>query len=369
MNKKIRVLHTFNIMNRGGAETFVMNVFRNINRDCFTFDFLCENPNIGKFDEEIKNLGGTIYHLSPQKKRPINNIKNIKNFLKKNGPFDVIHIPNSFYSGIYCIAAKKAGIKKIIVHSHSAGDLKKSTLFRKIYIKIMRYLINKYADVKISCGLDAAVFLFGNTNNVIIMNNGIDLKSFNKKIDINEYKKEFKIKNEKVIANIARFSPEKNQMFFIELAKYIKREKLNYKILLIGDGELKPYIQEEISKNDLNSIVICTGLRTDVNHLLEIVDVVVMPSIYEGFPVSVVESLASGTPCVLSDNVDKKTALIPDIVRFVGLDESCKVWMTTINELLKKKIEKKEIVDVLIKEGFDINTSTKLLEKIYSNKN
>ena len=131
MNNRIRVLHTFNIMNRGGAETFVMNVFRSIDKERFVFDFLCENPNPGKYDDEIENLGGTIFHLTPLKKRPLKNIINIVKFLKETGPYDVIHIPNSFYSGVYCFSAKLAGIKKIIVHSHSAGDSKKRTILRK----------------------------------------------------------------------------------------------------------------------------------------------------------------------------------------------------------------------------------------------
>lgn len=368
--KKVNVLHVFNIMNRGGAETFIMNVNRNINRNKICFNYLCTSDEKGDYDDEIKSLGGNIYHLRQRRNTPISNMVKLYLFFKNEGPFDVIHIPVMFYSGIICLIAKLAGIKKIIVHSHNAGESKRNSFFRKLYRKIMRVLINNFSDYKLSCGEDAATFLYGSTKNVIIINNGIDVDKFQKK-DINKInllKKEFRIKNEIVIGNVARFVKEKNHIFFIDYAKFLKKNGVNFKIILVGDGSLREKIKLLIKKNHLEKNFIITGVRDDVNNILHIFDVLLMPSIHEGFPVTIIEALASGTPCLLSNNIDNKVGFIEDMVSFVNLDDDFKIWYDEMSDLMKIKKSSKYIKDIFKRKKFDINSNVIILEDIYLNK-
>lgn len=365
MNKKIRVLHTFTVMNRGGAETLIMNIYRKIDKSKFSFDFLCESSAKGDYDDEIKKLGGSIFYLKQEKNRPIKNIINIVKFLKTNGPYDVIHLPNMFYAGIFCLAAKIAGINKIVVHSHSASDTKIVTFKRKMYMTMMRFLINSFSTMRLSCGEEAAKYLFGTDKNVLILKNGVDISLFSKNVNNSYLKEEFNIKNEMVIACIARFVKVKNHEFFIKLGNYIKVNNLKVKILLVGDGELRNKIEDMITANGLGNIVICTGLRKDINLLLSIIDVIVMPSLYEGFPLSVVEALASSTPCVLSNTIDHNAAIIPEMVKFVDLNDDISIWYDVIANLAKVKINKNCVSSRLVSAGFDINTTTHLIEEIY----
>ena len=362
----IKVLHVYNIMNKGGAETFVMNVYRNIDRSKIQFDFLCFKDGKGDFDDEIKSLGGSIYHLKQSKKKPYKSYKALINFFKKNH-FDVIHLPIMFYSGVVAKAAKASGIKKVIVHSHSANDPGSNKLTRKIYIKICRKLINKYTDVKISCGKEAGKFLFGNLNNVLILNNGIDIDKF-QSFDIKEVekiKKQCNITDELVIGNVARFEEVKNHKFFIKLGEFIKENNLKIKIILVGDGSLRNDLIKETKEKELDNIIYYPGLRNDMPNFLSIFKVFVLPSLYEGFPVSIIESLASSTPCVVSNNVDKSVEIVKNMVEFVSLDNDIKTWYNKIIEISNKNFDKKEIKNILIKQNFDVKSTAKLLEDIY----
>lgn len=362
----IKVLHVYNIMNKGGAETFVMNVYRNIDRSKIQFDFLCFKDGKGDFDDEIKSLGGNIYHLKQSKKKPYKSYKTLVDFFNKNH-YDVIHLPIMFYSGVVAKAAKASGIKKVIVHSHSASDPNSNKFTRKLYMKLCRKLINKYTDIKISCGKEAGKFLFGNLDNVLILNNGIDIdrfQSFDLK-EVEKIKKQFDITDELVIGNVARFEEVKNHKFFIKLGEYIRENNLKIKIILVGDGSLRNSLIEETKEKKLDNIIYYPGLRSDMPNFLSIFKVFILPSLYEGFPVSIVESIASGTPCVVSNNVDKSVEIVKNMVSFVDLESDIEKWYDKIIEISNKNFDKKEIKKILIEQNFDIKSTAKLLEDIY----
>lgn len=362
-----RVLHVFNLMNRGGAETFVMNLYRNIDRNKINFDFLCFKDGIGAYDDEIKSLGGNIYHLKQSKKHPLKSYNSLVRFFKQNGPFDVIHLPVMFYSGVVAKAAKKAGIKKVIVHSHNANDPGSNKIIRKIYYKICRKLINKYTDIKLACGKDAGEFLFNSLDNVTIINNGIDIDKF-QSFDIKEVekiKKQCNITDELVIGNVARFEEVKNHKFFIKLGEYIKENNLKIKIILVGDGSLRNSLIEEVIQKKLDNIIYFPGVRGDIPNFLHLFNVFVMPSFYEGFPVSIIESIASLTPCVVSSNVDRSVEIVKDMVEFIDLDSDISIWYNKIVEISNKNFDKEIVKNTLINQNFDIKSICKLLEDIY----
>lgn len=367
MSKK-RVLHVYNVMNIGGAETFIMNVFRKIDKSKINFEFLCISPNNGTYDEEIKSLGGTIHHIENLNiKNPISLINKVTTFLKENGPFDAIHLPIQFYSGIFCICAKKAGIRQIIVHSHSASDKTINNPLRCVYLGFMRYLINKFATVKLACGKDAGDFLFGANSDFEVLYNGIDLSRFND-VNINEtekLRKKLKINNEIIIGHIGRFAPVKNHQFFITLSKQLKSKKINFKILLVGNGQEYENFKEKIRHEKLSDYFILVGQQQQTEIYYSLFDVLVMPSLYEGFPVTMVEAMASGLNCVVSDSITKEVDIIKNRCTFLSLNDDINTWC---NEIIKKakKNNKQTDLNVLKNSGFSIETTTKKLFDVYT---
>lgn len=371
--KKVKVLHVFKNMERGGAETLIMNIFRTMDRNKIQFDFLLTSEKEGSYCEEIKKLGGTIYKLDKfSNKKPIKNMKNIIKIIKQNGGYDVIHIPMMFYSGWVCLSAWIAGVPNRIVHSHNADEIHNDSISRKLYIKFSRMLINIFSTCKIACGDKARDFLFGNSKKVkeqtIILKNGIDISKFQNVSEnkIYEMKKQFGIKtNEMIIGEVARFSEQKNHRFYLDFARYLKNKKLEVKIILVGDGELRRSIEKQVKDKQLEEYFIFTGIRKDIPELMNMFDVFCMPSLYEGFPVSIVESLAAGTPCVVSENISKETNLIDGMIKYINIQEEPQKWYEEMKEISNKNFDKNKIKSVLEEKGYSIEKTTEKLQKIY----
>lgn len=366
--KKIKVLHVYRSMNLGGAETFIMNVFKKIDRSMVQFDFLCTTNELGVYDDEIIKMGGNILHYNTfYKNNPYKMIRDTIGIINENGPYDIIHIPLQFYSAFYCIAAKKSGINKIIVHSHSAGDKRSKHIFRKIYMKIMRLIINRFSDVRIACGEKASKYLFGTTKDVIIIYNGIDIDKFKNvcKNDITKIKCKYKIKNELIIGHVGRFADEKNHVFFIDIAKTLRKRGINFKILFVGDGPNYNNIRELVSENKLEDFFVFVGLQKKTELFYSLFNVYVLPSLYEGFPVSVIEALASGVPCILSDTITKEVDIIKGTCSFIDIHRDVDYWCDEILRISRIKFDKNINYEVLNNSGFSVESTSKQILDIY----
>lgn len=362
-----RVLHIFKVMNRGGAETATMNIYRNLDRDKIQFDFICMDAEEGEFDDEIYSLGGKIYRINPPSFHYIRHIKSIIKICKE-GEYAAIQIPTQFHSGIVCLAAYLAKIPIRIVYSHSAGDVSKNVI-RKVYNHICRLLINIFSTNKLACGELAGKFLFGKKcKNFKILHNGIDLKRYYSisKDEKEKVKNEFKIEdNDFVIGHVGSFKKLKNQVFFINIAKELIKEKKKFKILLVGDGEDRVKIQEKINKEKLENYFILPGIREDIPRVMSIFNIFVMPSLYEGFPMVIIEALSSMKNCVVSKNISSEVNIDGKSVLFLDLDDKISDWVNSILEQSKKNINRDERIQILNENGFDIKSTVNELEKIY----
>ena len=366
----IRVLHIFGIMNLGGAETMIMNVYRHMDRKKVQFDFLCMSEEKGDYEDEINQLGGRIYKISPPSKVGyVQHIKDIIRICKSYGPYQAIHIPTMFHSGIVCLAAYIAKVPVRIVHSHNASG-KIESVKRKAYNFFCRRLINIFSTVKVSCGEVARDFLFGKSKKtkeqVIILKNGIDIKKFSNidNEDILRTKKELKIEeNQMVIGHVGRFEDVKNHEYFIKLAKALGDK--NFVILLVGDGKLRKDIENKIRENNLENKFILTGKRNDVNMMMSVMNVFVMPSLYEGFPMVLIEALASGKNCVVSDNISKEVNIDGKSIEFISLNDDIQKWVTKITKKANEKVNMEERIKILEEKGFSIDKTVEILMKIY----
>lgn len=366
----IRIIHVIKIMDHGGAETMIMNFYRNIDRSKIQFDFLCMDEKTGDYDNEIIKMGGRIHRVSNPNDGRIKNLLQIYKLLKrlkKEENLVGIHSHVSFYSGLVNFVAWLAGIKLRISHSHTTSDTRKSGIVRKMYNSLSKLLIKLFSNVKIACGEKAGEYLYGNSKFRII-NNGIDLEKYQNvsKEQCKIVKEELGIlENELVIGNVARFEKVKNHNFFIDFAKELKNNRKDFKILLVGNGSLYNKFKEMIKKEKLEKYFIMPGIRDDINVLMNIMDIFVMPSLYEGFPLVVVEALAAGTPCLLSDTISKETDIIEDMVKYFNLNESIEAIISKMVCLMKVKEMNINSTYLLEKSGFSIKRTTEQIEKIY----
>ncbi|WP_395044875.1 glycosyltransferase [Flavobacterium sp.] len=363
MQQPIRVLQLFTIMNLGGAETNVMNYYRKLDASKIQFDFAVHRQEIGAYESEISILGGKIHRfipLNPMKLKAY--IKQIELFFDENN-YDIIHGQCSELGYYFYKEAHKRKVPVIIAHGHNSNpklDIKSP--FRWFWKKRMMQYVNEY----FTCGYEASIWLFGkkNANKAFTMTNAIDSSLFAFNVEkAAKMKLELQTQNAINIIHVGRFNEQKNHDFLIDIFNEVLKLEPNCKLFLVGDGELKSQIQNKVTKLEINDKVVFLGLRSNVNEILQAMDVFLFPSFFEGLPVSLVEAQASGTQCVISNGIPTEAILISDNVTVISLKESALSWAKKIVTLNIQS--KKDVSQLIIDKGYDINKNVTILENKY----
>lgn len=365
MSDPIRVLMVIGKMDRGGAETIVMNLYRNINRNRVQFDFAVHTYDKGDYDDEILALGGRIFYF-PQYKvyNEIIYRKKWNEFFKTHGSeFKFVHGHIGSCATIYLSEAKKFGIKTI-AHSHSCMN----GLYGKCF-KILSFPQRYIADWFLGCSDEAGIDRFGKkvVSNYKIyktLSNGIDAKAYiyNPKIR-NEYRKRFNVDDKLVIGHIGRFTYAKNHKFLIDVFKEIRKMREDSVLALVGRGELETEIREYVEKAGVSDSVIFGGVRSDISDFLQMYDVFVFPSIYEGLGIALVEAQAAGLPCIISDIIPSIACVTPNCKK-LPLNDSPKAWAAEIIDMYEKT-DRTNTYEYIKKSGFDIESVAQKLEDFY----
>lgn len=358
----IRILHIVTYMGRGGLETMIMNYYRHIDRDKVQFDFLVHREFEADYDEEIKSLGGRIYHLP--RLNPIGKeyLQQLDTFFVEHKEYKIVHSHLDCMAGIPLKYAKKHGVPVRIAHAHSSNQTKDKKYLLKLWYKRN---ISQYATHLFACAEAAGQWMF-HTNDFKVLNNAINSKEYvYTQCIADKVREEFGIsKDSFVIGHVGRFAAPKNHMFLVEVFAELCKQVPNARLLLVGDGELRSDVETKVKELSIEKQVVFAGLRSDVNELLQAMDVFVFPSVYEGLPVSIVEAQAAGLPCFISDKVPiecKKT----DLVQQIDLTSDVEVW---VRNILSVKGQKKKDYSKEIKlAGFDIIENAKWLEEFYVN--
>lgn len=359
----IRVLHVVTYMGRGGLETMLMNYYRNIDRSKVQFDFLVHRDFEADYDKEILSLGGKIYHVS--RLIPWSKVykKELCRFFTEHPEYKIVHVHQDCLSSVALGCAKKCGIPVRIAHSHTSNQTKNLRyIIKRYYMK----KIPQYATDLFSCGTKAGVWMFGNQK-FNILPNAVDVEKYAFSETIrNEVRKELGIADEFTVGHIGRFGKEKNHEFLIEVFRRIKNINKNSKMLLVGNGKEFENIKAKVISLGMEKDVIFTGVRPDVNRLLQAMDVFVFPSLYEGLPVTMIEAQAAGLQCVISDKVPNESIIAEGMVTVKKLSDSAEEWAECI--LSKKDLEREDVSCDIKKHGYDIKSAAKRLEEFYIGK-
>ncbi|WP_079505303.1 glycosyltransferase family 1 protein [Mesobacillus jeotgali] len=366
MGSPLRVLHVVVNMNRGGAETLLMNLYRNIDRSKIQFDFLtCKE---GVFDKEINELGGRIYRIPYITDVGHSNyLKALNGFFMNTPQYQIVHSHMDKMSGFVLRAAKKAGVSVRIAHSHSTRS--EGGAAARIYKWYAGIMIPKYATYFVSCSGEAAEWLFGKkADRTILLKNGIDLEHFKYSQKVREsIRSELKIKEDQfIVGHVGRFSMPKNHSYLLEVFKEFLSYREEAILLFVGDGPLLPEIKRKVEEMQLTKKVKFLGSRSDVDQLLQAFDIFLFPSVFEGFPLSVIEAQASGLPCLISDTITKEIDMGIGLVQSLSLNNK-KLWIDKMQEIAGLHSIRNSNLNLLIsKNGFDIKNSSDYLREFYS---
>lgn len=364
--KPIRVLHVIDGLKSGGAETFIMNVYRNINRNEVQFDFLLRNKNNNVYIEEVIGLGGKVFFLPSFPKHFIKNIIELKKFYRNQSEYNIVHVhANSLVYVLPLTYAKKNNTACIIIHSHNTKAYNKIATMLHYFFR--PYALKKVTD-KFACSTEAGKWMFYKKSNFQVINNSVDADKFRFNNNIRKQVRiEMGLENKIVIGHIGRFVAQKNHVFLLRLFKNIFRENKNAILVLVGDGPLKKNIEDEVKKMDLTENVRFLGVRDDISNLLQCMDIFVFPSLFEGFPFTLVEAQASGLSCVISDTIADEVIIIKDIVKKVSLNSDEEVWCSQINKVLKMG-QRKDTFKEICESGYHIKHTSESLESFYKNR-
>lgn len=366
-----RVLQIMGGLKRGGLETFAMNIYRSIDRSEIQFDFLLTQVVGGDYEEEAKSMGANIYHLPARNKGYKAYRKALDDFFREHHDYIAIHEHISSLTSIEpAYYAKKYGVPVRIFHSHSSS-IQKSLRLHWVHT-ILHYLnkpkVHSYATHYLGCSDKALDWMYkytGVRSGALMVNNGIDCEQYAFKKNVRaEVRKEFSIDaDDFVIGHVGRFIPLKNQGFLVDIVDELHKTMPSAKLLLVGEGDTMDEIKAKVSDKGLEKSVIFTGVRSDVARLMQAMDIFVMPSWFEGLPVSLVEAQAAGLPVVASESISHDSDITENIL-FKSINESVEEWVESIVKW-KEKCGRPNNIEKIKKAGFDSKTTVKQLVKIY----
>lgn len=366
--KRVLVTGAANI-GKAGVATIVYKWGQQFDSEKVVYDYLMQSglPE-EKYQDAIREKGGIIYTLN-EKRSMLGIIKWVQEIIESNN-YKVLHInsDSAYIAAAYIFAAKRAGIEHIYVHSHCTqiDDNNKIKRFIKTTIhKICKPYVIRNTDMFLACSKLAGEWMFGkkNTNSKKYKTifNGVEVESYLYDANIrNQYRSDLKFEDSFVIGNIGRFSYQKNQDFLVEVFSRFIKSHPNSKLVFVGGGELESSIKDKVNTLGLNEKVVFLGLRNDVPSLLSAFDVMVMPSRFEGLPVTMVEAQMASLPCVVSANITDEAQFTANIQYVQGWESE--KWIDAINRYLD--IERKCDRIELLSSAFNIEIATRELMEI-----
>lgn len=361
----IRILQVVGSMNYGGIQSYIMNLYRNIDNSKVQFDFIVHTDEEQAFDNEIKSLGGKIFNCPKYTGKNHFQYKAWwKVFFREHADYCIIHGHVRSTAGVYLKIANQFNLVTIS-HSHSTSSGKG---LKSIVKNVMQFPIRYRAEYLFSCSKSAGIWLFGNkaceSEKFYIMNNSIKAEEFTFNEFIRHEKiQEFNLEDKFVLGHVGRFTREKNHLGLINIFKEVHNQKGNSVLLIVGDGELRPMLEEKVEKLGLKDSVIFTGFRSDISDIMQAMDIFVFPSLWEGLGIVVIEAEAAGLRCIVADTVPEEI-YITDLVETVSLNETPETWANKIIDY-DDGYERKNMLEDIIKHRYDIKENAKWVENFY----
>lgn len=366
----IRVLHMIASLGIGGTQAMVMNLYRKIDRSKVQFDFIIDHSDHPKhtfFENEIRRLGGKIYIMPTFKGGNILEIVRTWDlFFREHREYGILHTHARSYACIYLAIAKKYGVKTI-VHSHSTSNGKG---FSALIKKILQYPLRYQADYFFGCSMSAGEWLFGkkiaNSDRYFLIRNAVDLENYRFNPGIRKkYRKLIGAKaNTTVYTHVGRLHESKNHSFLLNVFWEIQKKKDDSLLLLVGEGELREKIEEQVKALQIDEKVRMLGARNDVQSILFASDYFLFPSKWEGLGISLIEAQAAGLSCFISENVPNE-AVICRNVKVLSLEQGCVRWGEEIIKGLQVPLNREQAYKDVVDAGYDIQEVALYLQELY----
>lgn len=364
----VRVLQVIGAMDRGGAETLLMNLYRNVDRKRVQFDFLVNESRACDYDSEIESLGGKIYRI------PRYDILNYAGYKHacvdffNHHCYPIVHGHIGLPASIYLKEASRRG-SFTIAHSHAQNY---PLSLNELVFRACSCRVRKVADYFLACSWEAGRDRFGseiaNGESFHILKNGVDTSAMafdpNRRASI---RSELGIDEvAPVLGHVGRLTEVKNHRFLIDVFDLVRRTSPNAKLLLVGKGELDDSLHGYVKDKNLEDSVLFLGIRNDVSSLLSAMDVFVFPSFAEGLSCAAIEAQCSGLPTLLSTGVPESACILSSTKR-LDLSLGATAWADAVAKMLRgeRAVNRYDARALVAKVGFDIEESAAWIQDFY----
>lgn len=359
--RPLNVVHYGLSTNTGGIETYLLTLARNVDRERFHFDFVHTRAGTPCFHHELSALGSRFFPITPRRESLRRNRADL-DAVFGSGRFDILHCHLNTLSYVEPIrAALRHGVR-VVVHSHNSGapDSRVTRLLHRLHsITLPRERISMVAVSRL-----AGEWLFGADAPFTVLNNGIDVEMFRfDPAERGRLRRELGVEDRLVVGNVAAFLFAKNHAFTVRVFEQVLRQRPDAVLLLVGEGPLQEETRELVQQAGLEDSVRFLGKRSDVPGLLSAMDRLLFPSLYEGFPLAVLEAQAAGLPTLVSDAVTDEV-VVADICRRVPLDASPTIWAEALLSL-GDGIPREGGADAVAAAGLSVSAVTRKVERIY----
>jgi glycosyltransferase involved in cell wall biosynthesis len=367
--KQIRILHTLGSLDPGGVETWLLNILKYIDREHFQFDFCTFGSRAGLNAKEVERLGGKILRC-PKGPNLLSFRRRFRKILRE-GNYDVVHSHVHLFSGALLRWAKAEGVPVRIAHSHTSRDDRPNTPPRASYRRLMKSWIDRYATHGLAASRLAAAQLFGpeweSDTRFRVLYYGIELTPFQEPISREDVRGELGIPlDAPVVGHVGRFVQAKNHDFLMEIAGEILSRRPEIHFLLVGDGPLRPNIEAKARAMGLSGNMHFVGNRRDVPRLMRgAMDVFVLPSLWEGLPVTLIEAQAAGLRCIFSDVITGEANILTGQCVRLSLSGGVGEWVARIMQALRWKRPNVDLtVEAIAQTDFCVQRSTSFLSDL-----
>lgn len=329
----MRILHVVSVMDMGGMENYIMNLYRKIDRSKFQFDFLVHHGRRGIFEDEIEALGGRVYHTTLMD--DFNLVKYLRDLdrLFSQNDYRIVHGHLGSTAFFYLGAAKRHGVSARILHSHCPGH--PNTV--KGYVKHVLFRLSPiHANVRLACSAQAGKYQFRNAAFEIVPN-GIDMDRFRFDENMREdMRRRLRLKGNFVVGHVGRFYYEKNHAYLLGVFRELKKREPDAVLLLLGDGMLMEQTRAQARAMGLEASVRFMGVIGDCAGYYQAMDAFVLPSLYEALPLTGIEAQCAGLPCLFSEGVSREVKIDAQAAFLPIGSENVQMWVDKLLEIRKQ---------------------------------
>ena len=373
-HRPLRALHVVHSLNRGGVETWLRQIIERLDRSQVAIDVAVQTDPPGGHADAVRSVGAQIF-TCPAPNRPWKYARSFRAILHDAGPYDVVHCHLHHWCGFVLRLAYQSGVPVRIAHSRNAIPTRLGAVgpARAAYFWLMKRWLNRYMTHGLAVSRAAGESLFGarwgHDARCAILPSAIDLTPFEQVVDRQAVRRELGLPDDAlVVGHVGRFVHQKNHFFLIDVFEKMAQHDDRLWLLLVGSGPLEARVRRAAKRLGIEKRVVFAGEREDVPRLmLGAMDVLALPSRWEGLPRVVNEAQAAGRPVVMADHLSDESTVLAGLIRRLPLTAPSAEWGRALWEAISRPapLSREEALQTMTASAINIDRNAPMLARLY----